>query len=286
MRLRLLILAFTLVGFSALGKSVPEYPPQKVRELLKKIQKEKKICYQSEIPEMRKPSVCRSKKLLLAMEGLLQSYLTVQAHAEAEVAKEKALEDKNNYLLKESEALKANFKDTQGPKLPSAIRCYKSSLLQDLLLSLGIPENGSSVYSKRPIPGGEGVCWTNSKKKKEASVNLCNYPLAISVETRGQSFKRNKEYLFSLNGCDLVSVTSTDNFPKGSRATFITYDQCLFQWNKRTADAAMSSSEVALMEDTIGFCFREHLLPPRTDHNGRKNPLIRKPANLTSSGPK
>ena len=31
------------------------------------------------------------------------------------------------------------------------------------------------------------------------------------------------------------------------------------------ADAAMTPTQVRLMEDTIGACFRNHLLPPRAE---------------------
>jgi hypothetical protein len=136
------------------------------------------------------------------------------------------------------------------------------------------------------LPGVNGVCWSNSKKKKEASIYLCNFPQAIFIDTRGGQDKiptrRHKEFLFSLDGCDLLSVHIHDSDPKGEVESFISYDQCIEKWNKRTADALMTPKEVSLMEDTIGFCFREYLLPPRNEKNGKSNPTVRLPA----TGPK
>jgi hypothetical protein len=286
--LRPLILVFTFLtfvsfGYPALSKAVLEYPQAKVKDLLKKVRKEKKLCATA---NTWKPNVCRNQKLLLAMEGLLESYLQVQQRAETDTLKKKTADDQNAYFVKQEEILKNSLKSlSTKSNYATSKQCFKPALLKQLMIDQGITENGNSIYSKHPIPGGEGVCWSNSKKKKEATVSLCNYPLALYLETRGGKTaiptKRQREYLFSLNGCDLLSIHFSDVDQHGTeRETFISYDQCMTQWNKRTADAAMAPAEISRMEDTIAFCFREHLLPPRNGKNGHNNPILRHPADL------
>lgn len=265
-------------------KAVPEYPAAKVKQLLAKIETEKKECRK---PVYQRPPVCRNVKLLDAFEGVLQSYLVVQTRAAAEVKKQKELQNKNDYLNKQATMLRTTVKDLNGqPAQLEKRSCYKPMLLKKLKLDEGITDNGGVLFSKHPMMGGPGVCWSNAKKKKEASIYLCDFPLAISIDTRGGSdrlpTRRHKEFLFSLDGCDLISVHVTDTGVNGDKESYISYDQCLEKWNKRTADALMSKQEVTLMEDTIGFCFRENLLPPRDEKNGRWNPSLRRPA----SGPK
>jgi hypothetical protein len=264
--------------------AVPEYPPAQVKKLLFKIREEKKQCLK---PVYQRPPVCRSGKLLDAFEGVLVSYLEVQERAESELAKQKEIQNKNDYLSKQTEMIRTTLKDmaSQNPSLEKT-SCYKPFLLKKIMLDEGITENGGILFSKHPLPSANGICWSNSKKKKEASIYLCNFPQAISIDTRGGTdrspTRRHKEFLFSLDGCDLLSVHIHDSDRTGERESFISYDQCMEKWNKRTADALMSSKEVALMEDTIGFCFREYLLPPRTEKNGKINPIVR----LPSSGQK
>jgi len=279
----LAIIVFSALDLSAKTKKpvvVPEYPPAEVKKLLFKIQEEKKQCLK---PVYQRPPVCRSGKLLNAFEGVLLSYLKVQERAENELVKQKEIQNKNDYLSKQTEMIRTTLKDiaSQTPKLEKR-ECYKPYLLKKIMIDEGITENGSLLFSKHPLPGANGVCWSNSKKKKEASIYLCNFPQAISLDTRGGTdrapTRRHKEFLFSLDGCDLLSVHIHDSDMKGERESFVSYDQCIEKWNKRTADALMSSKEVALMEDTIGFCFRDYLLPPRTEKNGRLNPTLRQPA--------
>ncbi len=245
---------------------VPEYPPAQVKKLLVKIQEERKQCLK---PIYQRPPVCRSGKLLDAFEGVLLSYLKVQERAESELVKQKETQNKNDYLSKQTEMIRTTLRDiaSQSPKLEKR-ECYKPYLLKKIMLDEGITENGGVLFSKHPLPGANGICWSNSKKKKEASIYLCNFPQAISIDTRGGTdrapTRRRKEFLFSLSGCDLLSVHIHDSDHSGERESFVSYDQCIEKWNKRTADALMSSKEVTLMEDTIGFCFREYLLPPRS----------------------
>ena len=108
--------------------------------------------------------------------------------------------------------------------------CLKKDLLKDVLLDYGVNVNGSNLFSKKPVGEAGGVCWTNSKKKKEATISICDYPLAIFIKTLGGVEKdpviQDKQYLFSLNTCDLVAFHSHEISRLGNKETFLTYDDC------------------------------------------------------------
>jgi hypothetical protein len=253
----------------------------KVAALLQKVEQEKSDC-QRPAENQNRPAACRSKKMLLAMEALLKSYISLQTKSDN-------LKSKNNFLITENKNLKHELEDPRNPaSYIETPDCFKRGILKKLMIDEGIPENGSALFVKKPAPLGKGNCWSNGKKKTEATITLCDYPLAINIETRGglekSQITRQREYLFSLNGCDLMSIHITDQDRNKKTETFIAYDECAKQWNKRTADAAMTKEQVKRMQDTIGVCFRENLLPPRESKNGRDNPnLPRIPASKSSA---
>jgi hypothetical protein len=257
-------------------KEVPEYPTNKITGLLQKVVTQKTKCLK-DIKKNKAPAgVCKQMKLLVAMENLLRSYIKVKTRADLAA-------QKTEYLSQENMNFKNLLKSTREPtSVKESQSCYKPELLKLLMLNEGVAYNGNTLFSKKPVPGGQGVCWTNSKKKKEATISFCEFPLAINIQTSGgpdrYPVRRERDYLFSVNGCDLQAVHIVDKDAKGEYETFLNYDLCLEQWNKRTADAAMTKAQVRLMEDTIGACFREHLLPPRHMVGGRTNPLIRAPS--------
>jgi hypothetical protein len=235
--------------------------------LLRDVEKRKAKCKQQE---------CESLDSLTKFVQVLESFISFKAKSDV-VAEE------NRFLRNQIKAgrMPANLLEPKG--------CLKKILLNEVLIENGISENGSVLFPKKAIQGTAAVCWANSRKKKEATITVCDFPLAVNVLTKGgdplNPVTRSREYLFELNGCDLIAVHLVDELPQGKFETTISYQTCLQNWNKRTADAAMTPAQVQLMEDIIGFCFRQRLLPPREAKTGRKNPPLVEGAGKTSINP-
>jgi hypothetical protein len=251
---------------------VREPPVAEIAEFLKVVSQKRIKCQKKKTGKAQ--GICSEIKVLLQLELLAKAYISV--HKKAEI-----FQAKSNFADQENDGLKNEMKAVRSPaSFDKYDGCLKKDLLRDILLDYGVNVNGSNLFSKKPV-GEAGVCWTNSKKKKEATISICDYPLAIFLKTMGGVEKdlviQDKQYLFALNACDLVAFHRLETSRRGPVETFLTYDECRVQWNKRTADAAMTPTQVRLMEDTIGACFREHLLPLRAEQGGRANPHIPPP---------
>ena len=252
---------------------VREPPVSEIQEFLSIVVEKRRKCLAK---QTSKPvGVCAEVKILYQLETLAKAYIQQHKKADAYVMQ-------NDFFRQEDIGLRNELRAIRSPaSYEEAPGCYKKVFLQELLTNYGVNVNGSALFSKKPVGTNGGVCWTNSKRKKEATITLCDYPLAIFIKTMGgvehDPEIRDRQYLFSLNGCDLVAVDIHDDSRRLRKETFLTYDQCRTLWNKRTADAAMTPVQVKTMEDTIGACFREHLLPPRAEKNGRVNPNLPPP---------
>jgi hypothetical protein len=242
---------------SANKKTEPKtYATGELKALLRDVEKRKKKC---------KASKCDALDSLTKFEQVLASFISFKEKSDV-------LAEENRFLRNQIKAGRspANLLETKG--------CAKQILLNEVLIENGISSNGSALFPKKAISGTPAVCWANSRKKKEATITVCDFPLAINVLTKGgdslNPVTRSREYLFELNACDLIAVRIVDELPQGKFETTISYSTCLQNWNKRTADAGMTPAQVQLMEDIIGYCFRERLLPPREAKAGKKNPPL------------
>lgn len=157
--------------------------------------------------------------------------------------------------------------------------CLKKHILKESLVNHGIQHGGSILFSKKATDRTDSICWTNAKKRVEGTISVCNFPQGIIMRTKGGpdtgDVIRERHYFFGANKCDLTAVKIVDDWAKGKTETSITYNECMKHWNKRTADAAMTPKQVRLMENMIGFCFRNYLLPPRGSLSGYKNPSFK-----------
>jgi hypothetical protein len=233
----------------------PQFHKEKLAVLLARVQAETNKCIGSSCPQA---------SLFEEIEAALKGHITLFDDFEIVKNENQSLK-RQDMIEKKSAPLRRNS------------LCLKKFLLAEQMLNLGLTESGSVIYSRQPTGGVGAVCWSNGRKKKEATMTLCNFPLAIRIDSKGGSdvspVIRQREYLFDLNGCDLLSVRLVDQDAKGERTTLISYATCLEQWNKRLADATMTPDQTKVMADTIGFCFRERLLPPREEsRTGHDNP--------------
>ena len=256
-----LILIYVSNAFAAPRESKAHiYSPVELKNLVRSVYVRKSQCQKAK---------CRDLKTIVEFENLLNSFIALKEAFEAT--------HKENLLLKNEISILSKSSRKIATNMPVQT-CYKKQLLNELLLNEGIEKNGSVLFPKKNIAGTAAVCWANSRKKKEASITLCEFPLAINIQTKGggetKPIIRSREYLFQVNGCDLVAVHIKDESAQSKFETSISYNTCIQNWNKRTADAAMSKTEVQLLEDTIGYCFREHLLPPVNSSGGRANPQV------------
>jgi hypothetical protein len=239
--------------------SIPGPKADKILALLRQVATRRGNCEKAK---------CSKVALLKQFEEQLKQYQALLKH--------------DQYLIIENATLKSQISSLDNAKpINDKKDCYKKDLLKEILIDHGILENGGATFSKKPMLADKSRCWTNARKKTGASVTVCEFPLAINVQTSGgdtaQTTNRLHEYIFDLNECDLLTVHIRDEFAQSNQSpidTRLSYSMCLSQWNQRTADAAMTKAQVELMEDTIGFCFREHLLPPRSAKAGRKNPKL------------
>ena len=265
--------AVSASGLSTKDSSkVIEPPVSEIAQFLKVVTQKRIKCQHKKT--IKAVGICSEMKVLIQLELLAKAYISIHKRSEA-------LTTSLSYYQQEDAGLRNELKAERSPaSLEKYDGCFKKDLLKKLLIDYGVNSNGSNLFSKKPV-GENGVCWTNSKKKREATISICDYPLAVFIKTKGGEEKdpilQDKQYLFSLNSCDLVAVHTQDQSRKGPKETFLTYDACRTQWNKRTADAAMDTTQVRLMEDTIGACFREFLLPPRSEKGGRSNPNLPPP---------
>lgn len=246
-------------------KEVPNFSTGQLRNFLKKATVKRVQC------ELKK---CPGLAILKEYERVLQSFIMTK--------------DMGDYLAEENRLVKQQLRIVESSQpIREGDVCLKTHILKQLMLDNGITENGSVVYSKRPMGTMGGVCYSNNRKKKDASVILCHFPLAINIYTKGGTdanpITRRREYMFKPNGCDPASLAVYDEDVKGLRETSISYQTCVEEWNKRLADATMTQEDIKLMEDTIGFCFRQHLLPPHNEKSGRENPRL--PANAKKTAP-
>jgi hypothetical protein len=243
----------------------PGPSPESIKKLLRKVATERANCERSG---------CTKAKILKLFEESLKSYADLLGH--------------DRIMISENASLRSQLKTLESA-IPTKENhsCFKTDLMREVLINYGISENGDSIFSKKSMQQSDSQCWTNGRKKIPSTVTICSFPLAINIQTMGgsssHSIARLKEYIFALNGCDLLTVHIKDEGEKNqARETHLSYNMCIEKWNRRTADASMNPQEVALMEDTIGFCFREHLLPPMRSKSGRQNPLVNFDRTLSS----
>lgn len=195
---------------------------------------------------------CENLKLYMEYEEVLKSAIETQT--------------KTDLVLEENQSLKSQAENLESKlTLPKEGGCDKARILKEKMIELGINKNGNLIYSKRPMGMEGSQCWSNGKKKKEATLTLCEFPLAINIlSVGGDSAKlteRRQEYIFDLKGCNLVSVKISEETQGKQKAKVLTTPHCIQNWNKRTADAAMTKDQVRLMEETISQCFKYGLLP-------------------------
>ncbi|MBK9293148.1 MAG: hypothetical protein IPM57_01695 [Oligoflexia bacterium] len=178
------------------------------------------------------------------------------------------LYDKAALLAEENSTLKEQaktIKKSQPVRVSKKNQCQKKEILNRKMKELGINENGDIIFSKRPVSGTSGKCWANSRNKKNATVVLCEFPLAVNILTRGGEADKLTEtglqYMFDLNGCDLIAVKRTEENSKFKTESDLSLKTCVEEWNKRGSDALMSKEQVQIMEETIQECFKHELLP-------------------------
>ncbi len=255
-----LVLVLSFASLNSWADKNHSYSIIEIKILLKSLASKKALCLQKK---------CKDLKTYIEFENVLKSFEDLKELTEVKL-------QENRFLKNELAIQSKPFRQLASQN--TAQSCYKKALLNELLLNEGIDKNGSVLFPKKAVGGGGAVCWANSRKKKEATITLCEFPLAINIQTKGggeaKTVTRSREYLFQINGCDLLAVHTTDESQTDKKETSLTYTTCIQSWNKRTADANMSGAEVQLMEDTIGYCFREHLLPPLNAKAGRINPPI------------
>ena len=252
-----------------LSGKLPGPTAASVKSLLRKIATQRANCEKMK---------CSKVELLRQFEASLKSY--------------QILYDHDRLLEQENSALKTQAKIIQSARPQYAHHtCYKKDLLKTTLIDYGISENGDSIFSKKSMMAKDSRCWTNARKKLAGTVSVCEFPLAIDIQTTGGDsssvISRFREYVFDLNGCDLLTAHIRDEEQSRQiQETRLSSQMCQEQWNKRTADALMTSQQIQLMEDTIGFCFREHLLPFKKSRGGEKNPDINFGRAITSTNDK
>lgn len=169
-------------------------------------------------------------------------------------------------LKQENLTLREQAKTLQKSQpLQPTKECKKKEIFSTKMKELGINENGSLIYNKSPIKGANAQCWANNKKKKDATVVLCEFPLAVNILTKGGRADRQTEmgvqYMFALNSCDLIAVKLTEKNPNFEKETHLSAKTCVEQWNKRGSDATMTKEQQEIMEETIQECFKYQLLP-------------------------
>jgi hypothetical protein len=200
-------------------------------------------------------------KLLKDYEDVLQSFDKVKGKVDGLAEENRTL----NHQLRISQ---------QTNMLASRLSCNKRALRRELLLDEGISENGSIVFKKNVVSANGAVCWSNSKKKKEASITVCEWPLAINILTKAEIDRmpviRTREYLFDPNEC-LNAVRVVDESAKGKKTTELNYKECEKEWNNKSFSDLDRETEVRKV-DIIGACYRYYLLPPRGSTSGRVNP--------------
>ncbi|MCC6276382.1 MAG: hypothetical protein IT289_00550 [Oligoflexia bacterium] len=252
----LLFWTMVLMGLVAHAKTknTSELTPAWVRAELRKVATAKANCARKN---------CSSLKLYQDYQRTLQSL--------------DLLQERSAGLTEEAKSLRNAVQICQsGNSLSYRVGCDKRQLRKELLLDHGIEENGSPLFPKVEVHGANAVCWSNSRKKKIATIVLCEFPLAITVMTKGGTSKqpmvRHREYLFSPNQC-IEAVRITDESSQGKRVSELSYKDCEKEWNNKNFQELDESNEVRKI-DIIGACFRYYLLPNRGSKAGRTNPDV------------
>ncbi|MDZ4676946.1 MAG: hypothetical protein SGI74_05490 [Oligoflexia bacterium] len=204
---------------------------------------------------------CENPKVLKDVEDVLKAF--------------DQMKDKAIGLGEENRGLKNQLRISQQTNmLASRTVCNKRTLKRELLLDEGIAENGSILFPKNVVGGTGGTCWSNSRRKKDATIVLCEWPLAINILTKGEIDNmpviRQREYLFDPNEC-LQAVRVTDENNKGKKITELNYKECEKEWSAKSFTDLDPDQEIRKV-DIIGACFRYYLLPPRDSKTGRVNP--------------
>lgn len=188
----------------------------------------------------------------------LQSVLNLQNSLIDEKQKVQALTEEKRLLKEQIKPGKP-----YNEKLDS---CRKTEVRKELLTKLGIIENGGLIYSKISPQGGiKASCWSNGRKRAEVTSTMCDFPLAITLNTRSGELAspiiRSVEYFFLSNGCDLDSVKIVEENSKTKDEFKLTYDSCGEKWK-----AVLTKPEAATdkaNQSYLSLCFRYFLLPPR-----------------------
>lgn len=236
-------------GLFLIGGALTSFAAEKLltmaelKEIQRKIKTQKANCERDK---------CDDLKTLTQYERVIE--VAIDSKAKVDLLKEE-----NKSLKDQAEAIQKSL------PLAKNKSCLKPRMLLEKMIELGIDENGSLIYSKRPQGMEAAHCWSNGKRRKEATATLCEFPLAINILTKGgkpgQLTEKRIENFFDLRACNLVSVRIIEESVKGKKETFLSLPTCMAQWRKRGADATMTKAQIETMEQTIQQCFQYKLLP-------------------------